>query len=103
VSAWHAVEPPTSAEDGHLHAARVAGVDLVLVRVDGAWHALADECSHAGCSLSDDGELYAGVLICNCHGSEFSPLTGALVTGPADEPLATYPVRVVEGRVEVEV
>ena len=68
----------------------------------GAWHALSDECTHAGCLLSEDGELLDGVLICNCHGSEFVPASGELVMGPADAPLETFAVRVVEGRVEVE-
>ncbi len=63
----------------HLHGERVAGVDLVLVRVAGAWLALSDECTHAGCLLSEDGELLDGVLICNCHGSEFAPASGELL------------------------
>jgi len=102
MSPWHAVGVPEEAWDGHLHGERVAGIDLVLVRVSGAWHALSDECTHAGCLLSEDGELLDGVLICNCHGSEFVPASGELVMGPADAPLETFAVRVVEGRVEVE-
>jgi nitrite reductase/ring-hydroxylating ferredoxin subunit len=42
-----------------------------------------------------------GVLICNCHGAEFALETGAVIEGPADGPLETYAVRVVEGAVEV--
>jgi nitrite reductase/ring-hydroxylating ferredoxin subunit len=102
MSPWHAVGVPDEAWDGHLHGERVAGIDLVLVRVSGAWHALSDECTHAGCLLSEDGELLDGVLICNCHGSEFAPASGELVMGPADEPLETFAVRNVDGRVEVE-
>jgi nitrite reductase/ring-hydroxylating ferredoxin subunit len=102
MSPWHPVGAPEEAWDGHLHGERVAGLDLVLVRVGGEWRALTDECPHAGCLLSEDGELLDGVLICNCHGSEFAPATGQLLTGPADKPLETFAVRVVEGLVEVE-
>jgi len=103
LSAWHAVAVPEGAADGALVAARIAGYSVVLVRADGAWHALADECTHTGCALSEDGELVDGVLICNCHGAEFELATGAVVEGPAEGPLETYAVRVVGGLVEVEI
>jgi nitrite reductase/ring-hydroxylating ferredoxin subunit len=68
----------------------------------GSWHALADECTHSGCALSEDGELIDGVLICNCHGAEFALESGAVIEGPADGPLETYAVRrVSEGVVQV--
>jgi nitrite reductase/ring-hydroxylating ferredoxin subunit len=103
MSGWHAVPVPAAAADGSLVAARIAGYSVVLVRSDGAWHALADECTHTGCPLSEDGELVDGVLVCNCHGAEFELATGAVIEGPADGPLETYAVRVSEGLVEVQV
>lgn len=103
MSAWHAVPVPRDAGEGALVAARVAGYSVVLVRAAGTWHALADECTHTGCPLSEDGELVDGVLVCNCHGAEFELATGAVLEGPADSPLETYAVRVSEGTVEVEI
>ena len=103
MSAWHAVAVPEGRQEGALVAARVAGYSVVLVRAGGAWHALADECTHTGCPLSEDGELVDGVLVCNCHGAEFELATGAVLEGPADGPLETYAVRVAEGTVEVEI
>jgi nitrite reductase/ring-hydroxylating ferredoxin subunit len=103
MSGWHPVAVPDGAADGTLVAARVAGYSVVLVRADGAWHALSDECTHTGCPLSEDGELVDGVLVCNCHGAEFELATGAVLEGPADGPLETYGVRVVEGLVEIEI
>ncbi|MDX6567720.1 MAG: hypothetical protein QOH15_298 [Gaiellales bacterium] len=101
MSDWHAVSVPEGAAEGVLVPARIAGYSVVLVRAGGVWHALADECTHTGCPLSEDGELVDGVLICNCHGAEFELATGAVIEGPAEGPLETYPVRVVEGLVEV--
>jgi 3-phenylpropionate/trans-cinnamate dioxygenase ferredoxin subunit len=103
MSGWHAVSVPDDAIEGALVAARIAGYSVVLVRAGGRWHALADECTHTGCPLSEDGELVDGVLVCNCHGTEFELATGAVIEGPADGPLDTYAVRVVEGLVEVEI
>ena len=103
MSPWHAVVLPEEPAEGALVGARVAGQPLVLVRTEGRWFALSDECTHAGCAISEDGELVGGALICNCHGAEFAVETGAVLEGPADGPLETYPVRVVEGVVEVNV
>jgi nitrite reductase/ring-hydroxylating ferredoxin subunit len=103
MSPWHAVPVPDDAGEGALVPARVAGYSVVLVRAADAWHALADECTHTGCTISEDGELVDGVLVCNCHGAEFELATGAVLEGPAEAPLDTYAVRVVEGLVEVEI
>ena len=103
MSGWHAVEVPSTAGEGTLLPARVAGYPLVLAFSGGSWHALDDECTHTGCPLSEDGELVDGVLVCNCHGAEFDVVTGAAIEGPAEGPLGSYRVRVSAGVVEVEV
>jgi Rieske Fe-S protein len=48
-------------------------------------------CTHQGCTVraTDDGPLG-----CPCHGSEFDPATGAVLRGPAKEPLAAVAVAV---------
>jgi nitrite reductase/ring-hydroxylating ferredoxin subunit len=66
---------------------------LVLVRHTKGWSAALDDCPHAGCSLSDMGEVFDGtVLVCNCHGSEFDLLTGAVLRDPAEAPLEMFNV-----------
>jgi nitrite reductase/ring-hydroxylating ferredoxin subunit len=102
MTSWRRVDIRLDAGDSELQGARVVGYDLVFLRVDGSWRAFGDECPHVGCQLSQDGELVDGVLICNCHGAEFDAASGELLEGPAETPLEAYPVRVVEGRLEVE-
>ena len=70
---------------------------------DGAFHAIEDCCSH------DDGPLCEGDwdeemcrVICPRHGSAFDLATGTPRSLPATEPVATYPVRIVDGSVVVE-
>ena len=61
--------------------------------------ALARSCSHQRCPLdyrADDDEL-----VCRCHGSRFS-IDGAVRLGPAQQPIARYPVFVNGDHVEVE-
>ncbi len=66
--------------------------------------ALEDRCSH------DDGPLCegefdpeTGVVICPRHGANFDIRTGAALTLPATEPVSTYPVRVADGTIRVEI
>ena len=50
-----------------------------------------------------DGYLEGQVIECACHGSQFDVVTGEVLLGPATEPVAVFPVRVVDGRLQVEV
>lgn len=71
----------------------VDGERVALVNVEGELYAVADECTHAGCSLSE-GDVDGRMLVCPCHGSEFDVTTGVAATPPAFEALARYAVRV---------
>jgi len=103
IMTWHRTD--LAADDigaGTLRAAVVAGTRVVVVARDGLWYAVEDRCSHAGCAFSEDGEIDGFHLICNCHGSEFDIRDGQPLQPPADEPIATFPVRVATGMIEVE-
>jgi nitrite reductase/ring-hydroxylating ferredoxin subunit len=39
--------------------------------------------------------------MCQCHGSRFDITTGAVINGPATEPLRRYTVQDVDGRIRV--
>jgi nitrite reductase/ring-hydroxylating ferredoxin subunit/uncharacterized membrane protein len=81
-------------------AARANGLAVVLVREGRRLFALADRCSHRGCSLHE-GKLNADeTLTCPCHGSTFR-LDGSIVKGPATSPQPAFDVRRHEGKVEI--
>ena len=70
----------------------------------GELYAIEDRCSH------DDGPLCEGEweqdecrVICPRHGSAFDLRSGRPLTLPAFEPVATYPVKVENGIVKVDV
>ena len=68
---------------------------MAAVHTADGWVLTADRCPHAQCPFSLDGELADdGTLICNCHGSEFDPLSGALLLGPAPVGITVVPLRV---------
>jgi nitrite reductase/ring-hydroxylating ferredoxin subunit len=93
-------EPPSRPS---LIGVSVGGQDLALTAVDGIWYAVEDRCSHAGCPFSEDAVMEGDRLVCDCHGSEFDIRTGAVEGPPATRPIAVFPVRVVDGWLEVEV
>ena len=102
---WHDIDLPAEPADGELIAATAGDVQLAAVHHDGAWRVFADMCTHARCRFTEFGEIDTddGILICNCHGAEFSLTTGEVLLEPAEEPLVLLPVRHVEGRQQVDV
>lgn len=69
------------------------GADVAVIRCSEGWVLVPDECTHASCPFTTDGEVVDGtVLVCNCHGSEWDLRTGELLAGPAELPLAVVPL-----------
>ena len=81
-----------------------ANLSIGVFNCAGELYALEDRCSH------DDGPLCEGdwddedcIAICPRHGSKFDLRTGRPLTLPAYVPVRTFPVRVEDGMVKVEV
>ena len=100
--AFVAVGSSAEVSEGGMGAYEVEGQQVAVARVDGRLYAFSDTCTHRGCSLST-GELDGTELECECHGSVFSIETGQVLNPPATEPIATFPSREEEGRIEIEV
>jgi nitrite reductase (NADH) small subunit len=78
----------------------VAGRSLAVFRQrDGRVFATDNRCPHRGGPLAD-GIVGGGIVICPLHAWKFDLHTGRCVD--ADVTLQTYPVRVVNGRLVVE-
>ena len=75
---------------------------ISVARVDDRLYAFDDLCTCAdeACPLSG-GLLTATTLMCQCHGSRFDIATGAVIGGPATEPLNVYEVQEVDGDIRV--
>ncbi|HQR46164.1 MAG TPA: Rieske (2Fe-2S) protein [Thermoanaerobaculia bacterium] len=72
-----------------------------LVRLpDGGLLALSRQCTHLGCSVPWDEAT--GRFVCPCHASAFD-LRGDVLAPPAPRALDTFPVRVENGIVKVDV
>jgi nitrite reductase/ring-hydroxylating ferredoxin subunit len=75
---------------------------IAIARVDDRLYAFDDLCTCAdqACPLSG-GLLTGTTIMCQCHGSRFDITTGAVINGPATEPLNAYEVQEVEGSIQI--
>ena len=89
--------------DGTAVAFAVGDEEVAVARVDGELYAFSDICTHRQCNLANGGEIDGTTIGCECHGSVFSMETGEVVSPPATEPIAIFPVREVDGEIQVQV
>jgi menaquinol-cytochrome c reductase iron-sulfur subunit len=71
-----------------------------LRRTGDAFMAFAINCTHLGCPIR--WEAGAKLFMCPCHGGVFYS-NGDVAAGPPPRPLHQYPVRVVDGKVQIQV
>ena len=86
---------------GEMQAFEVLDNKVAVANVGGTFYAFDDTCTHEGCSLAE-GELEETILTCSCHGSQFDVTNGALLRGPAQEPVKSHEIRVEDGKLEIE-
>ncbi|MEA2631655.1 MAG: thiosulfate dehydrogenase (quinone) large subunit [Chloroflexota bacterium] len=74
-----------------------AGDPGIIVRLaDGSYVAYDATCTHAGCPV--EWSAADAQLVCPCHGAAFDPAhAGAVLIGPAQQPLASLPIVVDPG------
>lgn len=80
----------------------IDGLQIVVFNVAGSYYAIGDVCSHDNGPLGD-GELDGLEVICPRHGARFDIRTGEVRSLPAIVDIPAYPVRVVDGQLEVGV
>ena len=78
---------------GKMRAFKVAGTPVNVVSADGNLYAIDDTCTHQGCSLAR-GQLTGTTVTCACHGSQFDVTSGAVLRGPAEEPVRSRKVEI---------
>jgi uncharacterized protein YbjT (DUF2867 family)/nitrite reductase/ring-hydroxylating ferredoxin subunit len=99
-------EPPAQQIELHEHEFRVTDVaaggcfvvgEAVVFNVDGQFFATQATCTHRGGPL-EKGKIEGTTVTCPTHGAQFNVATGAVLRGPARDPLKTYRVTV-EGEI----
>jgi nitrite reductase/ring-hydroxylating ferredoxin subunit len=86
---------------GSMQAKVLDGREIVICHTrEGGVFALDNVCTHAHARMCE-GRLRATRLVCPLHGASFDVRDGRVLGPPATVPLPTYPVRVVDGMIEV--
>ena len=75
---------------------------IVLFNIAGQYFAIGDVCSHDDGPVGD-GELDEWVVKCPRHGATFDVRSGKALSLPAVQDIPAYPVRIVDGQIEVGV
>jgi 3-phenylpropionate/trans-cinnamate dioxygenase ferredoxin component len=89
---------------GEMRLVEVDGAKIGVFNCDGSLYAIEDRCSH------DDGPLAEGpfdaascTVECPRHGSLFDLTSGRPKTLPAYQPVQTYPVKIEDDTIKLEV
>jgi 3-phenylpropionate/trans-cinnamate dioxygenase ferredoxin subunit len=74
---------------------------VVICRFRDEYFAVENLCSHALATF-DDGRMRGYRLMCPLHGATFDIRDGSVAGAPATRPIRSYPLRVVDDRIEVD-
>ena len=86
--------------NGRIRAFDVSGEEIAVACIDGRFHAFSNFCTHQREYLTD-GFIIDGQVICGLHEATYDVETGAVLYGPAYDPLPIYSVRVEGDEVQV--
>lgn len=87
-------------EEGSKFYIEIDREQIVLFNIAGELFAIGDICSHDDGPLGD-GELEDFEVTCPRHGARFDVRTGKAVKLPAVVDIPAFPVRVVDGKIEI--
>ena len=80
----------------------IDGKPVVIFNIDGNFYAIDDVCTHDDGPVGE-GNLEGYQIICPRHGARFDTRSGKALMLPAVQDVRSYPIRVVEGRIEIGV
>ncbi len=102
---WQPALPASQVDDLGMHPVAIGEHKLIVLRAEGELIAYRDACPHEGFPLSVHGERQDFVIMCRKHLWEFDTATGEHISRiPRPQcNLQRYPVREVEGMIEVDV
>ena len=100
MSEWTNVAAASEIGPGEYRVVDIDDVAIAVFNLDGAYFAIEDVCTHDFGTLTG-GYVEGGEIMCPRHGARFDIRTGEALTPPAYEPVATFPVRIHDGVVQI--
>ena len=107
MSDWINIAPIDELQPGDTRLVEMDDARIAVFNINGEYFAIEDSCTHdnspmLGCGLEPQDLMDGDQIICPRHGARFCIRTGEALTPPAYEPVATYPVRVNNGYLQLK-
>ena len=94
------IAPVSELPNGERLFVEIEGKPLVIFNIAGQFFSIGDVCSHDDGPVGE-GDIEGDNIVCPRHGAEFDIRTGKAMQLPAVVDIPAYPVRVVEGMIQV--
>ncbi|GAB4453172.1 MAG: non-heme iron oxygenase ferredoxin subunit [Anaerolineales bacterium] len=94
------IAPASELPNGERLFVEIEGKSIVIFNIAGQFFAIGDICTHDDGPLGD-GDLEGYNIVCPRHGAEFDVRTGKVMQMPAVVDIPAYPVKVVDGMIQV--
>jgi len=98
---FHRLAPASDIPANSMRGFSIGDREVLVCRTKDGLYAVDNICSHGYAKLNE-GRLRGVRIICPLHGASFDCRTGSVLGAPANAPLHSYPVRVVDDWIEVE-
>lgn len=98
---WHFVCDAEEIDEEDVRRFDLGGRTFAVYRLEDGYYATDGLCTHEEVHLAD-GLVIDGMIECAMHQGRFEIVSGAAKTAPVCIDLATYPVKVEDGRVYIE-
>jgi len=99
--AWRSAVSADTIGDDEIVGLKIDGRDIAVCRHDGTYYAFHNICTHQHALLSD-GYVEDGCVECPLHQGRFDVKTGMAMGAPVTVPIKVFPVKVVDGQVQVD-
>ena len=100
MSEWVEVMTEAKFKD-NVHIYEYNSKQIAIFKLEDGYYAIDNRCSHEEAYLSE-GEIEDGKIECPLHGAVFDIKTGKNLALPAVLPVKTYPVKVENGRIYIQ-
>jgi 3-phenylpropionate/trans-cinnamate dioxygenase ferredoxin subunit len=87
-------------DDGGRLFIEIDNLPIVILRINGQFYAIGDVCSHDDGPVGE-GQIEGYEIICPRHGARFDIRNGKVLALPAFVDIPSYPVRVIDGQIEI--
>jgi 3-phenylpropionate/trans-cinnamate dioxygenase ferredoxin component len=94
------IAPASELPNGERLFLEIEGKAIVIFNIADQLFAVGDVCTHDDGPLGD-GDLEGYNIVCPRHGAEFDVRTGKVMQMPAVVDIPAYPVKVVDGMIQV--